>query len=90
MNRRVEGEASDFQVPEESKERILPKLLIVKIGTKNLCNLDKEGNLDQAIFNDYAWQIVRLQKLGVRTAIVSSGAIQTGDSQSPGAAPKER
>lgn len=78
MNRRIEEEASNFQAPKESKEKILPNLLVVKIGTKNLCNLGAKGNLDQAIFNDYAGQIVRLQELGVRTAIVSSGAIQTG------------
>jgi glutamate 5-kinase len=71
-------ETSDSLVPKESREGILPRLLIVKIGTKNLCNPAKEGNLNQAIFGDYARQIVRLQELGVRTAIVSSGAIQTG------------
>jgi glutamate 5-kinase len=77
MNHGIETRASDFK-NSESKERILPKLLIVKIGTKNLCNLNIEGSLDQEIFNDYSRQIVRLQDLGVRTAIVCSGAIQTG------------
>lgn len=78
MNLNIEREASSFLVPKESKERILPKLLVVKIGTKNLCNLGMDGNLDQAVFNNYSSQVVRLQELGVKTAIVSSGAIQTG------------
>ena len=62
----------------ESKELLLPKLLIVKIGTKNLCKQGAEGDLDQAIFNDYARQVVQLQELGVKTAIVSSGGIRNG------------
>lgn len=78
MSGGIEGKASSFLTQKESKERILPKLLVVKIGTKNLCSLDMGGNLDQAIFNDYSRQVASLRELGVKTAIVSSGGIQAG------------
>lgn len=55
----------------ESKEKILPRRLVVKFGTENL----KDG---QEVFADYARQIVELQKQGVEVIIVSSGAIETG------------
>lgn len=77
MNRGAERRASGFPVQEESKEKILSRRLVVKCGTKNLCNPDT-GILDQVVFNEYARQIVELQKLGIKVVIVSSGAIQAG------------
>lgn len=77
MDRSIEAGASSTPIREESREGILPRRLVVKCGTRNLCNPDT-GRLDQKIFNGYARQIVELQKLGVQIIIVSSGAIQAG------------
>lgn len=66
-------------ISRESKERILPRRLVIKCGTENLCSLqDGEKKLDQKIFDDYARQIVELQKQGVEVIVVSSGAIKAG------------
>ncbi len=62
-----------------NKKRILPRRLVVKCGTENLCSLQSgEKRLDQKIFNDYARQLVKLQKQGVELIVVSSGAIKAG------------
>lgn len=50
-------------------------ILIAKFGTEVLMH---NGALDQGLFMRAARQIVRLQKQGVKTVIVSSGAIQAG------------
>jgi len=66
-------------ITNESRERILPRRLVVKCGTDNLCSLqDGEKKLDQKIFDDYAKQVVELQKQGVEVMIVSSGAMEAG------------
>ena len=64
-------------IPIESKERILPRRLVVKCGTENLCTQD-DKKLNQKIFDDYARQVVELQKQGVDVVIISSGAIKAG------------
>jgi glutamate 5-kinase len=51
---------------------------VVKCGTENLCSRDGEEKLDQKIFDDYARQIIELQKQGVEVIIVSSGAMKAG------------
>ncbi len=62
-----------------NKKRILPRRLVVKCGTENLCSLQNgKKKLDQKIFNDYARQLVKLQKQGVELIVVSSGAIKAG------------
>jgi glutamate 5-kinase len=58
---------------------VLPKRLVVKCGTENLCSRDGEKKLDQKIFDDYARQIVELQGQGVEVIVVSSGAIKAGE-----------
>lgn len=65
-------------IPIESKEKILPRRLVVKCGTENLCSRDGEKKLDQRIFDDYARQVAELQKQGVDVIIISSGAIKAG------------
>lgn len=62
----------------ENKERILPRRLVVKCGTENLCAKDDEKKLDQKIFDDYASQIVKLQRQGVEVIVITSGAIKAG------------
>jgi glutamate 5-kinase len=62
-----------------NKKRILLRRLVVKCGTENLCSLQNgEKRLDQRIFNDYARQLVKLQKQGMELIVVSSGAIKAG------------
>lgn len=74
-------EAEGRSTPER-REGILPKRLVVKFGTKDLCSDEGgEARLDQAAFDDYARQIVELQRQGVMVVIVSSGAIQAGREQ---------
>lgn len=53
------------------------KRLVVKIGTATLC---PEDGLDIAFLNSIAQQINNLYKLGISTAIVTSGAIGLGRS----------
>lgn len=65
-------------IPTENKERILPRRLVVKCGTENLCSQDGKKKLDQKIFDDYARQVAELQKQGVDVIIISSGAIKAG------------
>jgi glutamate 5-kinase len=60
-----------------NKERVLPRRLVVKCGTENLCTQD-DKKLNQKIFDDYARQVVELQKQGVDVVIISSGAIKAG------------
>lgn len=50
--------------------------LVVKFGTANLLN--QFGQFGQAIFDDFARQIVELQNQGTEVIIVSSGAIKAG------------
>lgn len=52
------------------------KKLVVKFGTENLCGA--RGTLERSVFFDYADQIVRAEKFGSRTVIVSSGGIKAG------------
>lgn len=52
------------------------KRIVVKFGTENLFN-DK-GKLDQSVFDNFAWQIVSVQDLGIQVTVVSSGAIAAG------------
>jgi glutamate 5-kinase len=66
------------QTSKEDKKRILPRRLVVKCGTENLCTKDGEKKLDQKIFNDYARQIVELQRQGVEVIVITSGAIKAG------------
>lgn len=61
-----------------SKERILPRRLVVKCGTENLCSQNGKKKLDQKIFDDYARQVVELQHQGVEVVIISSSAIKAG------------
>lgn len=60
----------------KNKKNFFLRRLVVKFGTKNLCGLS--GNLNQSIFNDFARQIMELQKQGLEIIIVSSGAIKAG------------
>lgn len=62
----------------KNKERILPRRLVVKCGTENLCSQNGEKKLDPKIFDDYARQIVELQRQGVDVIVISSGAIKAG------------
>ena len=64
-------------ISKEGKKRILPRRLVVKCGTENLCTQD-DKKLNQKIFDDYARQVVELQKQGVDVVIISSGAIKAG------------
>jgi len=50
--------------------------IVVKIGTNALS--DKNGRLDQSLISHFAQQIALLHKAGVRTTLVSSGAIGAG------------
>lgn len=72
---------SSIEAPifKEGKERILPRRLVVKCGTDNLCTQDGEKKLDQKIFDNYARQIAELQYQGVQVVVVSSGAKQAGE-----------
>lgn len=60
------------------RKRILPRRLVVKCGTENLCSQNGKKKLDQKIFDDYARQIVELQDQGVDVIVISSGAIKAG------------
>ncbi len=62
----------------ENKEKVLPRRLVVKCGTENLCTKENGKRLDQKIFDDYARQIVELQRQGVEIVVISSGAIKAG------------
>jgi len=65
-------------ISKEGKKRILPRSLVVKCGTENLCSQDGKKELNQKIFDDYARQVAELQKQGVEVIIISSGAIKAG------------
>lgn len=73
-------ERGGFLLIKEGKERIFPKRLVVKFGTANLCTPNDNGEmrLNQAVFDDYARQIMKLKRQGVQVIVVSSGAIQSG------------
>ncbi|MCJ7804232.1 glutamate 5-kinase [Patescibacteria group bacterium] len=68
----------DKNLKKKYRERILPRRLVVKCGTENLCSQDGKKELNQKIFNDYARQVAELQKQGVEVIIISSGAIKAG------------
>ena len=52
------------------------KRIVVKFGTENLFN--NKGKFDQSVFDNFAWQIVSVQDLGIQVTVVSSGAIAAG------------
>ncbi|MCY3986686.1 MAG: glutamate 5-kinase [Candidatus Dadabacteria bacterium] len=52
------------------------KTAVVKIGSSVLTHGD--GSLDESVFNEIAGQVFKLRHRGVRTIIVSSGAIASG------------
>ncbi len=56
-----------------------PKRVVVKIGTNTICGGD--GAIDQAYIMDMARQVIELDKKGVQTIIVTSGAIGSGSSE---------
>jgi glutamate 5-kinase len=62
----------------KTKEKILPRRLVIKCGTENLCSHDDGKKLNQKIFDEYARQAVELQKQGVDVIFISSGAIKAG------------
>jgi len=55
------------------------KRVVVKVGTNTLCR--KDGTLDFEYIEDLARQIVHLEKKGVQSIIVTSGAIGSGCSE---------
>ena len=72
-----EGVSNHFSDGEREKEP-LPRRLVVKCGTKNLCRPNNGGKLAEETFDDYARQVVELQRRGVEVIVVSSGAIKAG------------
>lgn len=80
--------APEFPSNTERREGLITRRLVVKFGTRNLCRTTENGGIElsQEIFDDYARQIVELQRQGVQVIVVSSGAIQAGkeDLQSSG------
>jgi len=52
---------------------------VIKIGTNTIC--DAEGKVDAAYLDDVARQLIELERMGVQSIIVTSGAIGTGSSE---------
>ena len=52
---------------------------VIKIGTNTIC--DAEGKVDAAYLDDVARQLIGLERMGVQSIIVTSGAIGTGSSE---------
>jgi glutamate 5-kinase len=55
------------------------KRIVVKIGTNTICTAD--GTVDQGYIDDVARQVVDLEKRGVQSIVVTSGAIGSGSSE---------
>ncbi|MCE5296693.1 MAG: glutamate 5-kinase [Euryarchaeota archaeon] len=55
------------------------KRIVVKVGTNTLCK--SEGGIDDAYIEGLAEQIVEMEKLGIQTILVTSGAIGSGSSE---------
>jgi glutamate 5-kinase len=53
--------------------------IVVKVGTNTLCK--SEGGLDDSYIDGLAKQIIEMEKLGVQTILVTSGAIGSGSSE---------
>lgn len=70
----------EFSGSVERREGLITRRLVVKFGTRNLCKATENGGMElsQEIIDDYARQIVELQRQGVEIIVVSSGAIQAG------------
>ena len=56
-----------------------PKRIVVKIGTNTICK--KDGTLDHKYLDGIARQIVELDKKGIQSIVVTSGAIGSGSSE---------
>ena len=54
-----------------------PKRIVVKIGTNTICK--KDGNVDHAYLDGIAKQIVELDREGIQSIMVTSGAIGLGN-----------
>jgi glutamate 5-kinase len=55
------------------------KRIVVKVGTNTLCKSD--GAIDVDYIEGLAKQIIEMEKLGIQTIIVTSGAIGSGSSE---------
>ncbi|MFA5313462.1 MAG: glutamate 5-kinase [Methanomassiliicoccales archaeon] len=55
------------------------KRIVVKVGTNTLCK--SEGGIDDVYIEGLAEQIIEMEKLGVQTILVTSGAIGSGSSE---------
>ncbi|WP_019177915.1 glutamate 5-kinase [Methanomassiliicoccus luminyensis] len=55
------------------------KRVVVKIGTNTICKSD--GTVDRAYIEDVARQVVELERKGVQSIVVTSGAIGSGSSE---------
>ena len=63
---------------EQERKNLIEKVktAVVKIGSSVLTHDD--GSLDESVFKEIAKQVFNLKQRGVRTIIVSSGAIASG------------
>lgn len=55
------------------------KRIVVKIGTNTICRED--GTVDQGYIDDVARQVVELDRRGIQSIVVTSGAIGSGSSE---------
>ncbi len=55
------------------------KRIVVKIGTNTICKGD--GTVDQTYIDEVARQVVELEKRGIQSIVVTSGAIGSGSSE---------
>ena len=63
---------------EQERKNLIKKVktAVVKIGSSVLTHGD--GSLNESVFKEIAGQVFNLKQRGVRTIIVSSGAIASG------------
>ncbi len=52
---------------------------VIKIGTNTIC--DQEGQVDSVYLDGIARQVLELEKMGIQSIIVTSGAIGSGSSE---------
>jgi len=52
---------------------------VIKIGTNTIC--DEEGNVDSDYLDGIARQVLELERMGIQSIIVTSGAIGSGSSE---------
>ncbi len=52
---------------------------VIKIGTNTIC--DEEGNVDSVYLDGIARQVLELERMGIQSIIVTSGAIGSGSSE---------